>query len=249
MIELHYVRTSNGLKVAIMLEETRLPYRVVDYDIFAGEHLTEAFRGINPNQKLPAIVDHGPTDEGEPWSIFETGAILLYLAEKSGQFLSACTRQRMTTLQWVAWQISALGPMLGQGYHFARYAPGNQQYGVQRYTREARRLLGVLDHHLAGRVFISDEYSIADIACWPWVQNIANLDISIDEFPAIKRWSAQIRSRPAVERAISSPLTNVPSSYIQKRMKLTPDQWANLFGERSDGFAAVSLRDDGPAAH
>ncbi|MEA2195716.1 MAG: GSH-dependent disulfide-bond oxidoreductase, partial [Solirubrobacteraceae bacterium] len=125
-----------------------------------------------------------------------------------------------------------LGPMLGQGYHFARYAPEGQQYGIDRYTREARRLLSVLNHQLAEQAFVAGDYSIADIACWPWVQNIASLDISIAEFPAIGRWSDEMRLRPAVQRVISSQVTGVPSAYLRKRMTLTADQWSNLFGDR-----------------
>jgi GST-like protein len=231
MIELHYVRTSNGLKVAIMLEEAGLEYRVLDYDIFAGDHLAPAFKKINPNHKLPAIIDLDPHDGLGPLRVFETGAILIYVAEKSGGFLPADQRGRMETLQWLAWQVSGLGPMLGQGYHFARYAPEGQQYGIDRYTREARRLLGVLESQLNERAFVAGAYSIADMACWPWVQNIANLDIAMSEFPAIQRWSDTIRSRPAVQRAITSPMTEVPSAYIRKRMTLTSEQWSNLFGD------------------
>ncbi|WP_454883088.1 glutathione binding-like protein [Sphingomonas oryzagri] len=231
MIELHYVRTSNGLKVAIMLEEVAIEYRVIEYDIFAGDHLVPAFKAINPNHKLPAIIDLDPDDRLGAFRVFETGAILVYLAEKTARFLPAEGRGRMEALQWLAWQISGLGPMLGQGYHFARYAPEGQQYGIDRYTREARRLLAVLDHQLNGNTFVAGHYSIADMACWPWVQNIANLDIAMSEFPAIQRWSDTIRRRPAVQRAITSSATEVPSAYLRKRMTLTGEQWSNLFGE------------------
>jgi GST-like protein len=231
MIELHYVRTSNGLKVAIMLEEAALEYRIVEYDIFAGDHLVPDFKKINPNHKLPVIVDLNPDDGLGAFRVFETGAILVYLAEKTGRFLPAEGRGRMEALQWLAWQISGLGPMLGQGYHFARYAPEGQQYGIDRYTREARRLLAVLDHQLNENNFVAGHYSIADMACWPWVQNIANLDIAMSEFPAIQRWSDTVRRRPAVQRAITSSATEVPSAYLRKRMTLTGEQWSNLFGE------------------
>jgi GSH-dependent disulfide-bond oxidoreductase len=232
MIEVHYVRTSNGLKAAIMLEEIGLHYRVKTYDIFAGDHLVPAFKSINPNHKLPAIVDHDPEDGLGPLPIFETGAILIYLAEKSGKLLPSGARARTSVLQWLAWQISGLGPMLGQGYHFARYAPEGQQYGVDRYTREARRLLGVLDYQLAQGRYLAGDLSIADIACWPWVQNIGNLDIHMTEFPFIQRWSDELRQRPAVQRAITSPETMVPAAYLSRRMSLTPDQWSNLFGDK-----------------
>jgi GST-like protein len=240
MIELHYVRTSNGLKVAIMLEEVALDYRVIEYDIFAGDHLVPAFKTINPNHKLPAIVDLDPDDGLGAFGVFETGAILIYLAEKSGRFLSVDRRGRMESLQWLAWQISGLGPMLGQGYHFARYAPEGQQYGIDRYTREARRLLGVLDYQLRKKPFVAGNYSIADMACWPWVQNIANLDIAMSEFPAIQNWSDTIRARPAVLRATTAAATEVPAAYLRKRMALSSEQWSNLFGDRlSDAVSRV----------
>ena len=241
MIDLHYVRTSNGLKIAIMLEEIGLAYRVIDYDIFAGDHLAPEFKRINPNHKLPAIVDPEPEDGLAPLPLFESAAILIYLAERSQMFMPAAGRGRLATLQWLAWQVSGLGPMLGQGYHFARYAPEGQQYGIDRYTREARRLLAVLDYQLTEREFIAGSYSIADIACWPWVQNIANLDIGIAEFPAIERWSEEIRNRPAVQRAVTSPMTSVPSAYLSKRMTLTPEQWSNLFGDKASRAVSMAL--------
>ena len=230
MINLHYVRTSNGLKVAIMLEETGLEYRTIEYDIFAGDHLRPEFLELNPNQKLPVIVDLAPEDEQGDVTVFETGAILIYLAEKTGQFQGHDARSRITALQWLTWQISGLGPMLGQGYHFARYAPEDQHYGKTRYTREARRLLGVLECRLTDSEFLAGGYSIADMACWPWIQNIGNLQISVAEFPALARWSAVIADRPAVVRAINSPQTSVPSAYLKARMSLTDEQWSNLFG-------------------
>ncbi|MFC0306084.1 glutathione binding-like protein [Rhizorhabdus histidinilytica] len=232
MIDLHYVRTSNGLKIAIMLEEIELDYRIIEYDIFAGDHLKPQFKAINPNHKLPAIVDHAPEDGEGAMPIFETGAILLYLAEKSGRLIPSAPRRRMEALQWLAWQISGLGPMLGQGYHFARYAPEGQDYGIARYTREARRLLGVLNYRLSDQPFLAGEYSIADIACWPWLQNVGNLDIDRAEFPAIQRWWDGIAARPAVQRVVRSSTTEVPTAYVQRRMSLTPAQWSNLFGDK-----------------
>ncbi|MBL8664477.1 MAG: glutathione S-transferase N-terminal domain-containing protein [Candidatus Odyssella sp.] len=231
MIELHYVRTPNGLKIAIMLEETGLPYRLVAYDIFAGDHLKPAFKRINPNHKLPAIVDLAPEDEGAPYPVFESGAILLYLARKSGRLLPADFRRHFLALQWLTWQVAGLGPMLGQAAHFVRYAPEGQDYGVARYTREARRLLNVLDARLGEAPYLAEEYSIADIACWPWVQNIGNYDMSLAEFPAIRRWSEAIAARPAVAAAVGSPATGVPTAYLKRRMTLTPEQWSNMFGD------------------
>ncbi|MDB5715451.1 MAG: GST-like protein [Sphingomonadales bacterium] len=233
MIDLHYVRTSNGQKITIMLEETGLEYRVVEYDMFAGAHLKPEFKTINPNHKLPVIIDQTPADGGAPITVFETGAILIYLADKTGSFLPREHRGRMTVIQWLAWQISGLGPMLGQGYHFARYAPEGQDYGVARYTREARRLLSVLNYQLGNHAFVAGAYSIADMACWPWVQNIANLDLSRSDYPAVQRWFDTVASRPAVLRALQSSDTAVPAAYLKKRMTLTPDEWSNLFGDNA----------------
>ena len=231
VIELHYVRTPNGLKIAIMLEETRLAYRLVGYDIFAGDHLRPEFKRINPNHKLPAIVDLEPEDGGEPFPVFESGAILIYLARKAGMLLPADFRRRNVALQWLTWQVAGLGPMVGQAAHFVRYAPEGQAYGIERYTREVRRLLNVLDGRLRETEYLAGEYSIADIACWPGVQNIRNFDMSFDEFPAIRRWSEAIAVRPAVAKAAASPETGVPAAYVKRRMALTPEQWSNLFGE------------------
>ena len=231
MIDLHYVRTPNGLKIAIMLEEAEIPYRLITYDIFAGEHLKQQFKSINPNHKLPAIVDLEPEDKGGPFAVFESGAILLYLARKSGKLLPADFRRRFTALQWLTWQVAGLGPMLGQAAHFVRYAPEGQAYGIDRYTREARRLLNVLDGRLSEAEFLAEEYSVADIACWPWVQNIGNYDMSLTEFPSILRWSEAIKQRAAVASAVGSPTTGVPAAYLKRRMTLTPEQWSNLFGE------------------
>ena len=230
MIDLHYVRTSNGLKVGIMLEEVQAPYRVIEYDIFAGDHLKPGYKAINPNQKMPAIVDDAPADGGEPLTVFETGAILIYLARKSGRLLPDDPRRQTIALQWLIWQVSGLGPMLGQAYHFARYAPSGQEYGIKRYTREAKRLLTVLDERLNNERYLAGDYSIADIACWPWVQNIANIGLHLEQFPSISRWSESISARPAVLATIDGENTRVPSSYLNKRMSLTAMQWSNLFG-------------------
>jgi GST-like protein len=231
MIDLHYVRTPNGLKIAIMLEEAEIPYKLITYDVFAGEHLKPRFKSINPNHKLPAIVDLEPEDKGGPFAVFESGAILLYLARKSGKLLPADFRRQFMALQWLTWQVAGLGPMLGQAAHFVRYAPEGQAYGIDRYTREARRLLNVLDGRLSEAEFLAEEYSVADIACWPWVQNVGNYDMSLTEFPSILRWSEAIKQRPAVASAVRSPTTGVPTAYLKRRMTLTPEQWSNMFGE------------------
>jgi GST-like protein len=214
-----------------MLEEVRLAYRIITYDIFAGDHLKPPFKKINPNHKLPAIVDLDPEDGGEPFPVFESGAILIYLARKSGKLLPIDFRRQHVALQWLTWQVAGLGPMLGQAAHFVRYAPEGQEYGSDRYKREARRLLNVLDGRLSETEYLAEEYSVADIACWPWVQNIGNYDMSLAEFPSIMRWSDSIKARPAVAAAVRSPATGVPAAYLKRRMTLTPEQWSNMFGE------------------
>jgi len=163
MIDFHYVPTGNNLKIAIMLHETGLPYRLVKYDMLKGSHLTRDFRRVNPNNKLPAIVDTEPTDGEAPLPIFESGAILQYLAEKTGQLVPKDYRTRWLAIQWLTWQVAGLGPMLGQATHFQRYAPEGQTYGVERYTREARRLMDVLEYRLREAEYLAGEYSIADM--------------------------------------------------------------------------------------
>ncbi|MDB5715197.1 MAG: thiol:disulfide oxidoreductase [Sphingomonadales bacterium] len=239
MIDLHSNRTPNSYKPAIMLEEVGLPYRVVHYDIMKGEHFTPAYRAINPNNKLPAITDHEPDEGAGPFSVFETGAILFYLAEKSGQLLSTSFRRRSETLQWLVWQVAGLGPMHGQAHHFQRYAPEGEAYGIQRYTNEARRLLSVMEYRLRQVEFLATDYSIADIACWPFVNMADKIDISLSEFPQIERWHSAIKVRPAVVRTVTNPETAMPGIYLQKRMELTAEQWSNAFGERMLAASAV----------
>jgi len=231
MIDLHYVATANGLKVAILLRELDLPCRVIRYDLFGGQHLTPAFRRINPNAKLPAIVDHEPQGFAGPHAVFESGAILLYLAEKTGRFLPADPRQRSLALQWLFWQMAGLGPMHGQAHHFVRYAPPGQDYAVTRYMNEARRQLNVLEYRLGEADYLAETYSIADMAAWPWVGGAGLIGIDIAEFPAIGRWSARIAARPAVAEAVAAKETAVPPEYMQGRAVLTPEQWSNTFGE------------------
>lgn len=232
MIDLHHVGTPNGHKVSIMLEEVGLPYRVIAYDLMKGEHFTPAFRRINPNNKLPAIVDHEPVGGGEPFAVFETGAILVYLAEKTGRLLPTDPRRRSLAMQWLMWQMAGLGPMHGQAHHFVRYAPEGQDYAVGRYMNEARRLMHVLEYRLAGAEYLAGEYSIADIACWPWVRAVRMIDIDLAGFPAVQRWWFAIDERPAVLAGTGTRGLATPASYGQKRAQLTPEQWSNLFGER-----------------
>ncbi len=240
MIDLHYVATANGMKIAIMLQELGLDYRVINYGLFEGEHLTAAFKRINPNNKLPAIIDHDPAGGGDPLPVFETGAILLYLAEKSGRFLPAGPRDRAVAQQWLFWQMAGLGPMHGQAHHFLRYAPDGQDYGKTRYANEALRLLKVLEYRLAQADYLAGEYSIADMATWPWVGGAALIDIDITQFPAMADWVERVGARPAVQAAVAGKDTAVPPEYLQKHAVLTPEQWSNMFGEKL--LAASDLR-------
>lgn len=204
-IQLHYWPTPNGWKISIALEEMGLPYEVVAVNIGAGEQFTPEFQAISPNGRMPAIVDpDGP--DGQPISIFESGAILQYLGRKTGKFYPADERGRVEVDQWVFWQMAGLGPMAGQTHHFRQYAPSfipdqrQVAYGAIRYTNETNRLYGVLDRQLEGRDFICGDYSIADMACWPWVVPYRNQGIQLEEFPHLKAWFERLREREAVQK-------------------------------------------------
>ena len=203
MIEVYSWPTPNGHKVHIMLEECGLPWRAHGVDIGAGDQFRPEFLAISPNNKVPALVDpHGP--DGQPISLFESGAILLYLAGKTGRFLSADTRGRYEVLQWLMFQMGGVGPMLGQAHHFRIYAPEKIPYAVDRYTNEARRLYGVMDRRLAASAFIGGpEYSIADMAIFPWLRSWQNQGIDWADFPHVKAWFDGIAARPAVQRAVA----------------------------------------------
>lgn len=240
MIDFHYVATGNNLKIAIMLEETALPYKLIKYEMYAGTHLTPQFRQINPNNKLPAIVDHAPVDGGDALSVFESGAILLYLAEKSGKLLPQGFRRRLRAQQWLIWQVAGLGPMLGQANHFVRYAPEGQDYGIERYTREARRLLEVMEYRLEQNDYLAEEYSVADIACYPWASGTKLIGIDLGELPAVSAWLERIKARPAVQQAAAAIMDENRALYTQPRPTLTPEQWSNMFGDRM--LAAAKAR-------
>jgi len=206
MIDLYYWPTPNGWKISIMLEECALPYRVVPVNIGAGEQFKPEFLKISPNNRMPAIVDHEPPGGGTPVAVFESGAVLQYLAEKTGQFLPADLRGKYEALQWVNWQMGGLGPMAGQATHFNVYAPQftaveRLTYGQERYTNEVNRLFGVLDKRLTDREFIAGAYSIADMAIWPWVVPYKNLQQDLDTFPRLRRWFRDtMGQRPAVRK-------------------------------------------------
>jgi GST-like protein len=198
MIELYYWPTPNGQKIALFLEEAGLDYELRLVDIGKGDQFREDYLRISPNNKMPAIVDRAPADGGEPISVFESGAILLYLAEKSKKLLPTDIRGRVTALKWLFWQVGGLGPMVGQYHQFAHYAPEKIPYAIERYTRERKRLFGVLDKALEGKRFLcGNEYTIADIACYPWIASES--DMNLDEFPNLLRWTDAIRRRPATE--------------------------------------------------
>ncbi len=204
MIDLHYAPTPNGWKISIMLEELGLPYTVIPVDIRAGDQFKPEFLAISPNNRIPAIVDHTPGDGGAPVSVFETGAILIYLAEKTGRLLPSDLRGRSNVVQWLMWQMGGLGPMLGQHGHFLLYAPEKIPYAIDRYRREAARLYGVLDRQLGntGR-FIVGDYSIADIACFPWTMTHKAQGFTLDDYPNVKRWYAEMRARPQVQAGLA----------------------------------------------
>jgi len=200
MIDLHYWPTPNGWKISIALEEMALPYRMIPVEIGKGANFEPAFLAISPNGRIPAIVDFEPEDGGAPISVFESGAILLYLAEKSGRFLPPDVRGRSEVVQWLMWQMGGLGPMLGQHGHFALYAKDKIEYAIGRYRRETERLYGVLDRRLAGRDHLCGDYSIADMACWPWVVTNKAQDIDLGAFPNVRRWYDTLKQRPALRR-------------------------------------------------
>ena len=201
-IDLHYWPTPNGWKAAIMLEELGIPYHLHWVDIRAGDQHREEFLRISPNNRIPAIVDReGP--DGEPISVFESGAILLYLARKFGRFLPVDARRRVATEEWLMWQMGGLGPMAGQAHHFRIYAPETIRYAVERYTRECARLYGVMDRRLEGREYLADEYSIADMACVGWVSAHERQGQDLNHFPNLRAWFERVSARPAVERALA----------------------------------------------
>lgn len=201
MIDLYYWPTPNGHKITIFLEETGTPYRIVPINIGRGEQFQPDFLKIAPNNRMPAIVDTEPGDGREPISVFESGAILVYLAAKTGKFLPRDTRAWVQVLEWLFWQVGGLGPMAGQAHHFLRYAPEKIPYAIDRYVKETSRLYAVLDKRLADHEFVAGNYSIADMAAYPWTVSHERQQQNLDDFPNLKRWFETIRARPAVVRA------------------------------------------------
>lgn len=224
-IDLYFWPTPNGWKITIMLEELGLPYRVVPVDIGKGDQFDPAFLAISPNNRMPAIVDpDGPG--GEPVSVFESGAIMIYLAEKTGKLMPADPRGRLKVLEWLMFQMGGVGPMLGQVHHFRRYAPEKIPYAIDRYTREAGRLYGVIDRRLAESEYLAGDYSIADIAVWPWLLG-ERQGQNFDDFPNLKRWRDAVKVRPAVVRGRNVMKDTMPVGDVSQDKK----RFSILFGD------------------
>ncbi len=200
MIDLYYFPTPNGLKVRLFLEEAGLAYRVVPVDLGKGEQFRAEFLAISPNNKIPAIVDHQPSDGGAPLSVFESGAILWYLAEKCGRLLPQTPRERHKVLQWLVWQMAGLGPMAGQAGHFRVHASAAVPYAIDRYTRETARLYSVLERQLQDEGYIVGEYSVADVACYPWIVPHQGHGQQLEAYPKLSRWFRAVSERPATRR-------------------------------------------------
>lgn len=229
MIDLYYWPTPNGHKVTVFLEEAGLDYTLKPVNIGKGDQFTPEFLRISPNNKMPVIVDHAPADGGAPLSVFESGAILLYLAEKTGRFLPADARSRLDALEWLFWQVGGLGPMSGQMAHFSVYAQETIPYAIDRYKAEVRRLHRVLDQRLAEHSFVAGaEYGIADMASYPWFEVYGDLKPDYDAFPHLRRWQGAIAARPAVQRAYALKEQVNPNA----GKPLSDEERQHMFGRR-----------------
>ena len=225
MIDLYYWTTPNGHKITIFLEEAGTPYRIIPVNIGKGAQFQPDFLRIAPNNRIPAIIDTAPADGGAPISVFESGAILQYFAEKTGKFLPADVRSRTEVMQWLFWQMAGLGPMAGQNHHFVQYAPEPIAYAMERYVNETNRLYGVLDKRLSDRDFVAGDYSIADMAIYPWVVPYKKQKQTLEDFPNLKRWFEAIDARPAVKRGLA-----VLADKRRKGWELDEKTRNNLFG-------------------
>jgi GSH-dependent disulfide-bond oxidoreductase len=232
MIDLHYWTTPNGHKVTIFLEESGLPYRIIPVNIGKGDQFKPEFLKISPNNRIPAIVDHDPVGGGAPISVFESGAILFYLADKFGRFIPPDNRGRTEAIQWLFWQMGGLGPMAGQNHHFSQYAPEKLPYAIDRYVKETNRLYGVLNKRLADRPFIAGAYSIADMAAYPWIVPYKNQGQRLEDFPHLKRWFETVQARPAVIRAYdkAKEINTQPSVSTEESRRI-------LFGQTAASVA------------
>jgi GSH-dependent disulfide-bond oxidoreductase len=232
MIDLYYWTTPNGHKITMFLEEAGLPYRIIPINIGKGEQFAAEFLAIAPNNRIPAIVDRDPIGGGAPIPVFESGAILQYLAEKTGKLLPADVRGRAEVTQWLFWQMGGLGPMAGQNHHFSAYAPEKIPYAIERYTKETNRLYGVLNRRLADRPFVAGEYSIADIASYPWIVPYERQGQNLEDFPHLKRWFEAIRERPATVRAYekAKEINTQPSVMSEESKRILFGQTAKSVG-------------------
>lgn len=232
MIDLHTVPTPNGHKISIALEELGLAYQVIPYDISAGDQFKPELLALNPNNKLPVIVDHEPLGGGAPITVFETAAILIYLADKSGQLLATNSQLRYQQLQWLMFQVASVGPLQGQAHHFVRYARVAQDYAKERYLNESRRQCRVLEGQLSTQDYLAGDYSIADIACWPWVRALPLIDIHLEkDYPNLFKWYLRIKQREAVKRGknlIHGWVYQLPPNF---KMDLDDKTWSYSFGE------------------
>jgi len=226
MIDLYYWTTPNGHKVTMFLEEAGLPYKIFPVNIGKGEQFKPEFLKIAPNNRIPAMIDTAPADGKGPLSLFESGAMLLYLADKTKQFIPQDLRGRNETLQWLFWQMAGLGPMLGQNHHFTQYAPEPIPYAIDRYVKETARLYAVLDKALQGREFVAGSYSIADMACYPWIVPHERQRQKLEDYPDLKRWFEAIKARPATQRAYDLVKTVNPGA-----PPMTADAKKLLFGQ------------------
>jgi GST-like protein len=229
MIELYYWPTPNGHKITIFCEEAGISYSIKPVNIQQGDQFKPEFLRISPNNRMPAIVDTEPSDKGAPISVFESGAILTYLAEKTGKFLPADLRGRFKVLEWLAWQVGGLGPMAGQVNHFAHYAPEKLPYAIERYVKEVSRLYAVMDKQLASNEYLAGAFSIADMASYPWTAIWERQQQKIEDFPNLKRWLDTMRERPGVKRAYE-----VAKSYQSNRSNTDPAVAKILFGQSAE---------------
>ena len=240
MIDVHYWTTPNGHKITIFLEEAGLPYKLFPVNIGKGEQFKSQFLAISPNNRIPAIIDQAPADGGKPISVFESGAILLYLADKTGKFIAKDLRGRTATIEWLFWQMGNLGPMAGQYNHFGHYAMEKLSYAIDRYRNEVNRLYGVMNKRLADRAYLAGDYSIADMACYPWVVPWERQAQNIADFPHLKRWLETIAAREGVKRAYAKAKEINPSPGGIR----TAEERAILFGQTAKSIeqAAASAR-------
>ncbi len=235
MIELHYWTTPNGHKITIFLEETGLAYKIVPVDIGKGDQFKREFLSISPNNRIPAMIDHDPADGGKPIPVFESGAMLLYLADKTGKLIPHDLRGRTQVLEWLFWQMANLGPNSGQNNHFSNYAVEKIPYAMDRYRNEVNRLYGVLNRRLADRAYLAGDYSIADMASYPWIVPYERQGQKLEDFPHLKRWFEAIQARPAVQRAYAKAKEINPNLGGIR----TAEERAILFGQTAASVAAA----------